>query len=162
MIIEGEPIGGRPNCNIEARDAYGIRPGRNRERTMRSRRSFLVMMSAAAGALAVPARAFEVRPYEQAAAQKAIASGKPVVVHVRASWCLQCRAQDAILDSLKSDPAYAGLTLLDVDYDKQKDVVGRLDCPRATLIAYRGGKEVKRMSWETSREAVLNVLKAAM
>ena len=129
---------------------------------MRNRRAFLVMMSAAAAALAVPARAFEVQPYEKAAAEKAIASGKPVVVHVRASWCLQCRAQDAILDSLKNDPAYAGLTLLSVDYDKQKDVVARLHCPRATLIAFKGGKEVKRMSWETSRAAVLNVLKAAM
>ena len=54
------------------------------------------------------------------------------------------------------------MTFFVVDYDKQKDVVARLDCPRATLIAYKGGKEVKRMSWETSRAAVLNVLKAAM
>lgn len=129
---------------------------------MRNRRSFLVMMSAAAAALAVPARAFEVQPYENAAAEKAIASGKPVIVHVRASWCLQCRAQDAILDSLKDDPAYAGVRLFLVDYDKQKDVVARLHCPRATLIAYRGGKEVERMSWETSRDAVLKVFKAAM
>jgi len=49
-----------------------------------------------------------------------------------------------------------------VDYDKQKDVVSKLNCPRATLIAYNGGKEVKRMSWETSRDAVIDVLKAAM
>ena len=49
-----------------------------------------------------------------------------------------------------------------VDYDKQKDVVAKLACPRATLIAYKGGKEVKRMSWETSQASVVNVLKAAM
>ena len=49
-----------------------------------------------------------------------------------------------------------------VDYDKQKDVVAKLDCPRATLIAYKGGKEVQRMSWETSQASVANVLKAAM
>ena len=129
---------------------------------MRNRRSFLTLVGAAVAGLAVPAQAFEVRPYDPAAAEKAIASGKPVVVHVRASWCLQCRAQDAILDSLKNDPAYAGVTFFLVDYDRQKDVVAKLDCPRATLIAYKGGKEVKRMSWETSREAVLSVVKAAM
>ena len=49
-----------------------------------------------------------------------------------------------------------------MDYDKQKDVVAKLDCPRATLIAYKGGKEVDRMSWDTSRDAVIGVLKAAM
>ncbi len=129
---------------------------------MRSRRAFLALVGAASAACAVPAMAFEFQPYDPEAAQKAIASGKPVIVHVRASWCLQCRAQASILDDLKNDPAYAGVSFFLVDYDKQKDVVAKLDCPRATLIAYKGGKEVKRMSWETSREAVIKVVKAAM
>jgi thioredoxin 1 len=129
---------------------------------MWSRRSFLTLVGAAAGALAIPARAFEFEPYDPAAVEKAIASGKPVIVHVRASWCLQCHAQAAILDSLKSDPAYDGVSFFLVDYDKQKGVVAKLNCPRATLIAYRGGKEVQRMSWNTSRDAVVGVLKAAL
>ena len=106
---------------------------------MRSRRAFLALVGAASTAFVVPARAFEVQPYDPAAAQKAIASGKPVGVHVAAWWCLQCHAQTAILDSLKKDPAYDGVSVFRVDYDKQKDVVGKLDCPRATLIAYKGG-----------------------
>ena len=129
---------------------------------MWSRRSFLALVGAAPAALAIPARAFEFEPYDPVVAQKAIASGKPVIVHVRASWCLQCHAQAAILDSLKNDPAYDGVSFLLVDYDKQKDVVAKLNCPRATLIAYKGGKEVKRMSWDTSRDAVIGVLTAAM
>ena len=129
---------------------------------MWSRRSFLALVGVAPAALAVSARAFEFTPYDPATAEKAVASGKPVIVHVRAWWCLQCHAQAAVLDSLKGDPVYDGATFFLVDYDKQKDVVAKLDCPRATLIAYKGGKEVKRMSWETSREAVLAVLRAAM
>ena len=129
---------------------------------MWSRRSFLTLIGAAPAAFAVPARAFEFAPYDPAAVEKAIASGKPVIVHVRAWWCLLCHAQATILDSLKSDPAYEGVSFFLVDYDKQKDVVSKLNCPRATLIAYNGGKEVKRMSWETSRDAVIDVLKAAM
>ena len=129
---------------------------------MWSRRSFLTLIGAAPAAFAVPARAFEFKPYDPAAVEKAIASGKPVIVHVRAWWCLQCHAQAAILDSLKNDPAYDRVSFFLVDYDKQKDVVAKLDCPRATLIAYKGGKEVKRMSWDTSRDAVIGVLKAAM
>ena len=119
-------------------------------------------MSLAAVALAVPARAFEIHPYDPGVVEKAIASGEPVIVHVYADWCLQCHAQASILDSLKKDPAYDGVTFFRVDYDKQKAVVAKLDCPRSTLIAYKGGKEVARMSWGTTRDSVVKVLKAAM
>ncbi len=129
---------------------------------MTSRRSFLTLMIVGGAALAAPAMAFEFQPYDEAAAQKAIASGKPVIVHVRAWWCLQCHAQASILNSLKGDPAYDGVSFFEVDYDKQKDVVAKLNCPRATLIAYKDGKEVARMSWETSRDSVLKIIKAAM
>ena len=129
---------------------------------MKTRRSFLILMRLAPAALAGPAMAFEFQPYDAAAAQKAIATGKPVVVHVNVWWCLQCHAQASILDSLKSDPAYDGVSFFRVDYDKQKDVVAKLDCPRSTLIAYKGGKEVSRMSWGITKGAVVDVLKAAM
>jgi thioredoxin 1 len=129
---------------------------------MPSRRSFLSMMSAVLAAFPVPARAFEFQPYDAAAVQKAIASGKPVVVHVSATWCATCHAQASILDGLKNDRAYDGVSFFRVDYDNQKDIVAKLDCPRSTLIAYKGGKEVARMSWGTSKDAVVDVLKAAM
>ena len=129
---------------------------------MHDRRAVLGLIGAGAALFTRPAAAFEFAPYEPTAMEKAIASGKPVVVHVRAWWCLQCHAQASILDSLKSDPAYDRVSFFVVDYDKQKDIVAKLNCPRATLIAYKGGKEVDRMSWDTSRDAVIGVLKAAM
>ena len=129
---------------------------------MHDRRAVLGLIGAGAALFATPAAAFELAPYDPAAVEKAIASGKPVVVHVRAWWCLQCHAQASILDSLRSDPAYDRVSFFVVDYDKQKDIVAKLNCPRATLIAYKGGKEVDRMSWDTSRDAVIGVLKAAM
>ena len=73
---------------------------------MKTRRSFLALIGLAAAAVACPAGAFEFGPYDPAAVEKAIASGKPVVVHVYAPWCLQCHMQASILDGLKSDPAY--------------------------------------------------------
>ena len=85
-----------------------------------------------------------------------------MVVHVYAPWCLQCHAQTGILDRLKSDPAYDKIAFFRVDYDNQKDVVAKLNCPRSTLIAYKGGKEVARMSWGVTKDAVVNILKAAM
>jgi len=129
---------------------------------MTNRRTLLAGLALAALAVAAPVQAFEIRPYDAAAAQKAIASGGPVVLHVYASWCLQCHVQASILDNLKTDPAYDNATVFRVDYDNQKDVVAKLDCPRSTVIAYKGGKEVKRMSWGVTQASVVDVLTAAM
>jgi thioredoxin 1 len=129
---------------------------------MKSRRTFFALATLAVLALASPARAFEFHPYVPSVVEKAIASGEPVVVHVYAPWCLQCHAQAEILDRLKNDPAYNKITFFRVDYDNQKDVVAKLNCPRSTLIAYKGGKEVARMSWDVTQDAVIKVLKAAM
>jgi thiol-disulfide isomerase/thioredoxin len=129
---------------------------------MFSRRSAIKLLAGLAAATAASARAADFHPYAEATAQKAIASGKPVVIHVYAPWCLQCHMQASILDTLKDDPAYQGVTFFRVDYDHQKDVVAKLGCPRSTVIAYKGGKEVSRMSWGVTRDSVVNVLKAAM
>ena len=132
------------------------------ENSMTSRRTFLVSAAVLAFGAAAPARAFEIKPYDAASVQKAIDSGKPVIVHVYANWCLQCHAQASILDNLKSDKAYDGVKFFRVDYDNQKDVVAKLECPRSTMIAYKGGKEVSRMSWGVTQDSVVNVLKAAL
>ena len=129
---------------------------------MTNRRTLLAGFALAAFTMAAPAGAFEIRPYDKAEAQRAIASGRPVIVHVYAPWCLQCHVQASILDNLKNDPAYDKAMVFRVDYDNQKDVVAKLDCPRSTVIAYKGGKEVKRMSWGVTQASVVDVLTAAM
>jgi thioredoxin 1 len=129
---------------------------------MPSRRSFLLGTAGVAIIAIAPGGAFEFQPYDAAAAQKAIASGRPVILHVYAPWCLQCHMQASVLDSLKNDPSYDRVKFFKVDYDNQKDIVAKLDCPRSTLIAYKGGKEVARMSWGISQDSVLAVLKAVI
>ena len=107
-------------------------------------------------AITSPADALQTRAYNGLGAVKsAIASGKEVVVHVDAPWCLQCRAQASILNSISSP----GVTVFRVDHDGQADVVKALGVPRSTIIAYKGGKEVGRMSWGTSEASVRDVLK---
>jgi len=129
---------------------------------MLTRRSSLLLIAALAAPPALPAFAAEFRPYDEAIVQKAIASGKPVVIHVYAPWCLQCHIQASIFDRLKDDPTFSGATFFRVDYDHQKAVVAKLDCPRSTVIAYKGGKQVSRMSWGITENSVISVLKAAM
>lgn len=108
------------------------------------------------------ASAFEFKDYESAAVAKAIASGKPVVVHVYAPWCLQCRAQASILQRLSAEKTYDKLSFYRVAYDGQPDIVKSLNVPRSTLITYKGGKEVTRVSWGTSDEFVIDALKTVM
>jgi thiol-disulfide isomerase/thioredoxin len=126
---------------------------------MPSRRHVLIGFAAFALAPSL-AGAFEVRPYAAADAEAAIASGKPVVLHVYADWCPQCHAQAAVLDKLKSAGTYDDIAFYRVDFDAQKDVVAHLKCPRSTLIAYKGGKEVRRMSFGLSKAEVEDVLNA--
>ena len=132
---------------------------------MLTRRRLFALSLAATTALSLGATAavaaFTLQPYDAAAVAKAIKSGKSVVIHVYAPWCLQCRAQASILDRFSAAGRYGDIAFFKVDYDKQGDVVKALDVPRSTLIAFKGGKEVKRMSWGTSEASVASVLDAA-
>ncbi len=129
---------------------------------MLTRRTALTLLAGATVVAAAAAQAAEFKPYDAAEVHDAIASGRPVVVHVYAPWCLQCHMQAYYLDGLKDDPAFKGVAFYRVDYDHQKDVVEKLGCPRSTVIAYKGGKEVSRMSWGVTKAAVVDVLKAAV
>ena len=42
------------------------------------------------------------------------------------------------LDGLKDDPDYKSIAFFRVDYDNQKDVVAKLDCPRSTRDRLQG------------------------
>lgn len=113
-----------------------------------------------AGALR-SAHAATMQPYTAEAFAKATKAGGPVFVHVYAPWCLQCRAQENILNRLMSEPKFAGATFLRVSYDGQKDVVEKLNVPRSTLIAFKGTRETGRMSWGVTEDSVVKVLDTA-
>jgi thioredoxin 1 len=114
------------------------------------------------GAWSLSASAVELAPYVASDVEKLIKSGKPVVLHVYAPWCLQCHAQASILGSLQTDARLGQIHFFRVSYDEQKDVVAQLKCPRSTVIAYKGGKEVARMSWATDDKSVIQIIDAAL
>lgn len=107
---------------------------------------------------ATSASAFQVQAYSKPAADAAIAAGKPVVLEIYAPWCGACLMQSSTVESLKTRPEFKDIAFYRVDYDNQKDVVQALNTPRATFIAYRGGKEVGRMSWSPSEEDIAKIL----
>ena len=96
-------------------------------------------------AVASPLAAQPVRPFSLAALKSAQAAGQPILVDAFAPWCPTCRAQAPTIDALATDPAYAKLVILRLDYDNQvpeKKALGIVK--QSTLIAYRGKTEAGR------------------
>lgn len=125
------------------------------------RRSFLAagLLGLAAGVLgfapAAPARAGELAPYSTEAFSTAQKAGGPVLVFIHADWCPTCARQAPIVSSLISRPRFGKLVVLEVDFDKQKDVVRGFGArSQSTLIAFKGAKEVGRSVGETDARAI--------
>ncbi len=117
---------------------------------------------AAASALPGAALAVERLPFDRAAFDAALATGKPVLVDVSATWCITCKQQHVVLDKLFGMPKFAGFTVFTVDYDTQKDIMRSFGVQqRATLIAYKDGQEVARSSWQTGEAEIAALLAKA-
>ncbi len=93
--------------------------------------------------------------YQQAAFEAALDSGKPILVHVTAPWCPECRLQKPIVAALAARPEYDGLTIFDVDFDTQKDALRRLKVQKqSTLVIYRDRTEQARVAGITRQDAI--------
>lgn len=100
--------------------------------------------------------------YEAKAFDNALAAGKSILVHVTAPWCGECKAQKPIVASLAAQPEYAGLTIVDVDYDTQKDALRALKVQKqSTLVVYKGKVEVARAVGITKPDAIEAIMKQA-
>ncbi|WP_233843402.1 thioredoxin family protein [Dyella sp. 2HG41-7] len=94
---------------------------------------------------AAPAMAQPIQPFSTAALKAAQAAGKPVLVDAYASWCPTCRKQAPTIDAMASDPAFAKLLILRLDYDNQTAEKRALGIQQqSTLIVFKGDKETGR------------------
>lgn len=112
------------------------------------------------GWFAPNARAAEPQPFTEAAFAAAQAAGKPILVSIWAAWCPVCQVQDPILYRLIKTPAFDDVVMLEIEFDKQTDLVRRFGArQQSTLIVYHGKAERTRSVGET-REAALRALLA--
>ncbi len=119
--------------------------------------SGVLLMSAPAALAATTA------PYTQAAFATAMANHTPVLLHIEASWCPTCARQKLVLKGLETDPRYAALEILDIDFDAQKPVVQQFGATmQSTLIAFHDGKETRRAVGITSKSDIKTLLNAAV
>ncbi len=114
-------------------------------------------------AVSVPSFAADRSDYSQAKFDAATKAGKPVLIEVWASWCPVCRAQDPIIQSLMKEPEFAGLTILTVDFDKEKALLRTLNVAKqSTLIAFKGTTETGRTTGDTSPAGIRALTQKAL
>ena len=98
-------------------------------------------------------------PYTQAAFAVAQQQGKPILVHITASWCPVCAKQKPVLAKLAAEPAYNDLQIFEVDFDTQKDLLRTMKVQQqSTFIAYHGADERVRSTGATDEAAIRAVL----
>ena len=102
-------------------------------------------------------------PYTPAALERALAAGTPTIVHVRASWCPTCKAQQPIVDALLHEPKRKDLLVLAADYDTESALKKRLRvAQQSTFVVFRKGKEVARSTGETNKQAIAALFDQAL
>jgi len=108
------------------------------------------------------AHALDVKPYSAAALAEAQKADMPVALHFRADWCPTCRAQDKVIEGLKTEQGL-GLTVLSVNYDTEKDLKKQYKVnTQSTLIVLHGQKEAARLVGDTSANSIRTALKSAL
>lgn len=105
----------------------------------------------------------EIAVYSKPAFRAAQEAGKPIVIFVNASWCVTCRKQRPVVDTLVNDPAFARTTVFVLDYDKDKDALRDLAVrDRSTLIAFNGKTERARSSFVTDPDKIRALFASAL
>lgn len=117
--------------------------------------SVLLLASAASHAL-------EIKPFTAALLAQAQASDQPVALHFHADWCPTCRAQEKVLQSLKSEPGL-DLTVMVVNYDTEKELKKRFKVrAQSTFVVLRGQQEWARLVGDTDPAAIRTAFKSAL
>ena len=121
-----------------------------------------LIISTALLCTAVFAHALDIKPYTAEALAEAQKADKPVALHFHADWCPTCKAQEKVLQTLKSEPGL-DLTVLVANYDTEKALKQRFNVRgQSTFVVFRGEKERGRVVGETSAAGIRTVLKTAL
>lgn len=121
-----------------------------------------LILSALLALGAMASHALDIQPYSAVALTQAQKANKPVALHFHADWCPTCRAQEKVLQELKSE-AGLELTVLVANYDTEKELKRRFNVrAQSTLVVLHGEKETYRVVGDTSQGGIRGALKSAL
>lgn len=127
---------------------------------MPSFRSLALVLSGWAVSLAAVAG---VAPFEQAAFDRAVAAGEPVIVQFHADWCPTCKAQTPVVAALAAEPQMKAVKVFVADYDAERELKKALKVTQqSTFVVFKGGKEVTRSTGQTQRAGIEAVFAKAL
>jgi len=94
-------------------------------------------------------------PFEQAAFDKAVAAGGPVIVQFHADWCPTCRAQAPLVKQELAEPKMKDVKFFLANFDTEKELKKALKVSaQSTFVVFKGGKEVTRSTGQTTLGAI--------
>ena len=103
------------------------------------------------------------RPFDQAAFDKAVAAGGPVIVQFHADWCPTCRAQKPVVEQVLNEPAMKPVQFFIADFDTEKALKKALRVSQqSTFVVFKAGKEVTRSTGQTTRPGIEAVFAQAL
>ena len=127
------------------------------------KRSLAAMIADVVVAIAAPAPAREIAPFDATAFHAAQSEGQAILVDVYADWCPTCHAQAPTLARISHDPAYDKLVIFRLDYDKQNSEKQALGVRiQGTLIAFHGARETGRAVGITDPKAIEALVQKAL
>ncbi|MFZ2541873.1 MAG: thioredoxin family protein [Gallionella sp.] len=90
-------------------------------------------------------------------------SGQPVLVVIHADWCSTCRTQERVLQELLPQPEFKRIKLLRMDFDQQRELAHAFGVQyQSTLIVFKKGREVSRMTAEMSSVRIAELLRLSL
>ena len=109
------------------------------------------------------AAAMERKPFDAKAFADAQSAGQPILVEISAVWCPICRVQKPILSNLAGKAKFKDVTLFEIDFDTQKDLLRTFNVQKqSTLIAFKGRAEVGRSTGDTNPTSIEALLDKAV
>ena len=106
--------------------------------------------------------ALDSEPFSEERFEALQAEGALVLVDVWATWCPTCRRQREILADFQDAHPEVDFTILEVDYDDDKDLVRKFRAPRqSTLALYRGQEQIWFSVAETREDVIFEQLLSA-
>lgn len=130
------------------------------------RRTFVTLAAGTVAAALVfggNAAARDFSAYRADSFRKLLSAGDPVVVHVHAEWCAICRRQISILNEAFKAPEFKKVRTVRVNFDKERQFLSDHRVVRqATILVFRGGKEVSRIVYDTDEGRIKKTLATAL